>query len=76
MPKLPVVSAKKVLKYLQSKGFEMVGRKGSHVRLKRKTDDETRIVIVPMHSEIAPGTLMSIFRQSGIEKDEFIKGLD
>jgi len=50
-----------------------VGRKGSHVRLKKKTTTKTYIVIVPMHPEIKKGTLKSIIRQSGLSPQEFLK---
>ncbi len=73
MAKLPTVSGSVVVKNLQKIGFEIVSQKGSHVRLKKKTSTETRIVIVPLHSELTPGTLLSIIRQSGLKKDEFIE---
>ena len=73
MPKLPVLSARKILKVLRKAGFEIVGRKGSHIRLKKKTPLETRIVIVPDHREIQLATLKSILRQAGLSKKEFLK---
>ncbi len=76
MPKLPHPSAEEVIKLLKKSGFFIVGRKGSHIRLKRKDKNETRIVIVPYHHEITPGTMHSIIRQSGIEKDEFLRKLE
>lgn len=76
MLKLPHPSAEEIIKLLSRNGFSVVGRKGSHIRLKKKTETETRIVIVPNHKEIAPGTLLSIIRQSGIEKEEFLKELE
>lgn len=70
MPKLKPVSGIKVVKALGKAGFQVVGRKGSHVRLKRKTPDSVYIVIVPLHPEIKKGTLKSILRQSGLSEDE------
>jgi len=32
--KAPIVSGRKLMKYLSEHGFEVVGRKGSHVRMK------------------------------------------
>ncbi len=72
MQKLPVLSAHEVIKYLISRGFEIVGRKGSHIRLKKFNGKHAIIVIVPDHREIAPGTLLSIIRQSKIPKDKFL----
>lgn len=53
-------------------GFQVVGRKGSHVRMKRK-DVRTLIVIVPDHRELARGTLKSILRQANLTREEFLK---
>ena len=73
MRKLPVVSGHKAIKALTKAGFEVVGRKGSHVRLKKKTPTKTYIVIVPLHPEIKTGTLKSILRQAGLTREEFIE---
>jgi predicted RNA binding protein YcfA (HicA-like mRNA interferase family) len=45
-----------------------MGQRGSHVKL-RHVDGRT--VIVPMHRELAPGTLRSILRQAGFSADGF-----
>lgn len=76
MPKFPHPPARDVLKLLARNGFSIVGRKGSHIRLKKKDSVSTRIVVVPDHQEMTPGTLHSIIRQSGIEKDEFLRMLE
>lgn len=68
---LPVISGRKVVKILEKVGFSVVGRKGSHVRLK-KTSDRIYVVVVPLHREIAPGTLKSILRQAGLNREEFL----
>ncbi|MGA2091691.1 MAG: type II toxin-antitoxin system HicA family toxin [Endomicrobiales bacterium] len=44
----------------------MVRQKGSHVSL-RKSDFRT---VVPMHDELARGTLLAILRQAGLTKDD------
>ncbi len=76
MPKLKPVSGLKVIKALGKVGFQVVGRKGSHVRLKRKTPNAVYIVIVPDHAEIKKGTLKSIMRQAGLTEEEFGKLLE
>ena len=75
MPSLPHPPARDILKLLARNGFSVVGRKGSHIRLKKKDSVSTRIVVVPDHKEITPGTLLSIIRQSGMEKDVFLQML-
>lgn len=65
--KYPVYSSDQVVKKLKRLGFECVSQKGSH----RKYKKEDKTVIVPMHSEIAKGTLKSILLQAGLSLDEF-----
>ena len=71
--KAPVVSGKEIIKFLSKQGFKIVGRKGSHVRLKKLSTPRNLIVIVPDHTELAQGTLRSILRQAGISFDDFVE---
>lgn len=73
MPKLKPMSGTKIIQALSSAGFQVVGRKGSHVRLKKKTPFSTNIVIVPVHLEIKTGTLKFILRQAGLTAEELEK---
>jgi predicted RNA binding protein YcfA (HicA-like mRNA interferase family) len=70
---LPVISGRKIIKALSKAGFTVEGRKGSHVKLKRKEASKVLIVIVPDHVEVARGTLKSILRQAGISREQFLK---
>ncbi|MDR2719319.1 MAG: type II toxin-antitoxin system HicA family toxin [Nitrososphaerota archaeon] len=63
------------MQVLSNAGFQVVGGKGSHVRLKKKTLYNINIVIVPIHPEIKKGTLKSIIRQSGLTAEEFERHL-
>jgi len=65
-----------VIKALTKAGFEVAGRKGSHVKLKRKVDEKVFIVIVPDHAELARGTMKSILRQANVTREEFLKLLE
>jgi predicted RNA binding protein YcfA (HicA-like mRNA interferase family) len=68
-PPLPVVSGAEVVKALVVAGFVEVSQRGSHVKLRNR--DAT--VIVPMHRELATGTLRSIIRQSELSVEEFLE---
>jgi len=70
---LPVVSGRKAIKALTKAGFRVAGRKGSHIKLKKKVDDKVFIVIVPDHAELARGTLKSMLRQANMTREEFLK---
>jgi len=69
MVKLPVISGKKLIKILQSDGFEVVRQKGSHVSLS-KGEYKT---VVPLHNELAKGTLIGILKQCGITKEKLVE---
>ena len=70
---LPVISGRKLVKALAKVGFNVAGRRGSHIKLKRKVDEKVFVVIVPDHPELAKGTLKSILRQANITRDAFLK---
>ena len=74
--KLPVVSGKEVIKFLSKEGFYIASQKGSHVRMKKKINSKTLVAIIPMHKRLDPGTLLSILRQTEIQKDDFISKMN
>ena len=62
MTRLPVLSGREVIKLLSKHGFAIVGRKGSHVRMKKVTPEKIFIAVVPDHGDVPVGTLKSIIR--------------
>lgn len=73
MPKLPVLSAKAVIKVLGKFGFFVYRQTGSHVHL--WNEERKLLVTVPNHHELASGTLISIMKQAKIEREEFLAQL-
>lgn len=67
--KYPVLSPTEVIHRLEERGFSFVSQKGSH----RKYRKDSRVVIVPMHDEIAKGTLKSILQQAGLSLEDFLQ---
>jgi len=65
----PVVRLQQVIKALERNGYSLVNQRGSH----RKYKKNGRSVIVPMHYELAWGTLSSILEQSGLTLDDVMK---
>jgi predicted RNA binding protein YcfA (HicA-like mRNA interferase family) len=68
-PRLPVVSGADVVRALSAAGFEHVSQRGSHVKVRNGSG---RTAIVPLHRELAPGTLRSVLRQAGLSVDDFV----
>ena len=50
-------------------GFVHVSTRGSHCKLRHT--GRGRTAIVPLHRELAIGTLASVLRQAGISAEEF-----
>ena len=61
-PKLPVVSGEELIRALEKFGYIRTRQKGSHVRLRQATDTQRIPVTVPLHDEVAFGTLKRILR--------------
>ncbi len=65
-PVLRRLSSRELLSGLGRLGFEVVATRGSHAKLRRITPDGARqSLTVPIHRDLAPGTLRAIFRQAG-----------
>lgn len=66
MGRLPVVSGRDLISALERAGYEIVRQRGSHVSL-RKGSYRT---VVPLHDELAKGTISGILKQCGLSRDE------
>ena len=75
MPKLPRVSGDEVIRALARLGFEKARQRGSHVVLKRTDANGVRGCVVPMHPELAIGTLRGVLKQAGVSIEEFMAQL-
>ncbi|MBP9864139.1 type II toxin-antitoxin system HicA family toxin [Patescibacteria group bacterium] len=65
-----------VIKILTSSfGFLVVSQKGSHVKLQKNIRGTSIRTIVPLHRELAHGTLRGILRLAKIEYTDFLKHL-
>ena len=73
MPKLHRVSGKEAIRVLECLGFERVRQRGSHVVLKKQTPEGAVGCVVPLHRELAIGTLRGILRQAKVAPDEFME---
>ena len=74
-PKLPVLSGEEVIRVFRKFGYEVVRQKGNHVRLRNDTNPQHLPVTVPLHKELATGTLKNILNDAGITSDELVSFL-
>ncbi len=71
MPKLRRVSGQEAIRALERLGFDQVRQRGSHVVLKKQTPEGEIGCVVPLHRELALGTLRGILKQARVTAAEF-----
>ncbi len=75
MPSLPQVSGAEAIRARERMGFMQVRQRGSHVVLKKQTPGGAVGCVVPLHRELAVGTLHGILQQAHVTADEFSANL-
>ncbi len=73
MPKLPRLTSRQVIRALKRLDFEEVRQKGSHLTLRHSKTGAT--CTVPVHSgeTLAPKTLQSILKQTGVSVEKLLQ---
>jgi len=71
MPKLPVVSGRKLIRGLTRLGFVIVRQRGSHVFLQR----EHNTTVVPLHDQVKKTTLKRILKQADVSLEKLLEEL-
>ncbi|MEO6194243.1 MAG: type II toxin-antitoxin system HicA family toxin [Thermoanaerobaculia bacterium] len=75
MVRLPSVSGEDVVRALGRLGFRVARQRGSHVVLRKDMESGAIGCSVPLHRELALGTLRGILKQAGVALDDFLKVL-
>lgn len=75
MPKIPPLSGEETARTLERLGFVRIRQRGSHRVLKKNTPDGDVGCSVPMHDELATGTLRGVLRQAKVTPEEFLAEL-
>ncbi len=70
MPKLPVLSGRKVVRALEKQGWQVARQRDSHIVMIKP--GEVATLSVPDHREVARGTLRSLLRAAGLTVEEFM----
>ena len=75
MPKLRRASGRETIRALERLGFVQVRQRGSHVVLRKQVPEGTIGCVVPLHTELAIGTLRGILKLANVTSDEFMENL-
>jgi len=77
--RLPSISGKSLIRFLESEGYDIVRQRGSHVRMEKMTHVGRHKITIPVHNPVAKGTLADIIGKVSIwcqiEKKEMISKL-
>jgi predicted RNA binding protein YcfA (HicA-like mRNA interferase family) len=73
--KLPVVSGDDLIRALAKFGYVAVRQKGSHVRLRHASDPQRIPITIPLHDEVAFGTLRRILRDAAVTVEQLRSAL-
>ncbi len=75
MPKLPRIPSREAIRALERLGFQQIRQTGSHVVMKKVTEEGTIGCVVPVHTELKIGTLSSILKQAKVTIEAFLENL-
>lgn len=70
MPRLPVISGAEAVRAFEKAGWRQDRQRGSHVVMLRAGSHVS--LSIPQHRELAPGTLRSLIRASGLTPEAFV----
>ncbi|MCK4476450.1 MAG: type II toxin-antitoxin system HicA family toxin [Methanophagales archaeon] len=73
MIKLPVISGKEAVKCFEKLGYEVVRQKGSHIRMRHKSDESKKPLTIPKHKVLGKGLLRKLLRDAEISVEEFFE---
>ena len=69
--KVPSLNYEQVVRALRRAGWVVVRQRGSHIRLQKRTPEETLKLVVPAHRPIKRSTLSHILKQARLTVDQF-----
>ena len=75
MPKLRRVSGEEAIRARERLRFLRIRQRGSHVILKKQTPQGTLGCVVPLHRELAIGTLHGILQMAKVSPEAFMDSL-
>jgi predicted RNA binding protein YcfA (HicA-like mRNA interferase family) len=70
--KVPSLNYDHVLRALQRDGWVVVSQKGSHIKLRKRTQDGFWQVIVPAHKPIKRSTLAHVIKDAHLTLEAFL----
>lgn len=73
MPKLPIISGKQAIKSFEKIGYQVVRQRGSHIRMRHKSDSSKQPLTIPLHKTLGKGLIRKLLRDAELSLEEFLK---
>jgi len=72
LPKISPINPQKLIKILQTAGFNLIRQKGSHIIM---IDDKKTRIVIPVHpgKDVKPGLIRAIIKEAGLSREDFFK---
>jgi predicted RNA binding protein YcfA (HicA-like mRNA interferase family) len=71
MSKLPVISREEAVKCFEKLDYKVVRQKGSHIRMRPKSDKNKKPLNIPKHNVLGKGLLRKLIRDAEISVEAF-----
>jgi len=73
MPRLPMISGKDYIKFLEKYGCTIVSIRGSHYKMYNPETNKTAPIAIHARKDVGKGAFSSTLNQLGINVDDFLK---
>jgi len=73
MPKLPVISGNQAIKCFEKIGYQVIRQRGSHVRMRHKSNTTKQPLTIPLHKTLGKGLMRKLLRDAELTIEEFSK---
>lgn len=73
MPKLPVISGNQAVKCFEKLGYQVVRQRGSHIRMRHKSDNAKQPLTIPRHKILGKGLIRKLLRDAELAIEDFVK---
>ncbi len=73
MPKLPSISGNQAVKCFEKMGYQVIRQRGSHVRMRHKSDNTKQPLTIPRHKTLGKGLIRKLLRDAELTIEEFTK---
>ncbi len=73
MPKLPSISAKEAIKAFEKIDYQVIRQRGSHIRMRHKTDANKQPITIPNHKILGKGLLRKLLRDTELTIEYFLE---